>query len=268
MRLSATDAMTADSLHGSNGTRGGERAVLGVAGKVTRIVDAFRDGGDYLMLDDIVGITGFPRSTSSRILRQLIDEGWIEHNARGYRIGPGLSALTADSTKNERLRAAAGVALNGLHAFTGAVAHLTVLDGGLVVYLDKIGGKAESSIASRVGGRILASESPSGMAMLSYLSEDEISMRLGRYLDSVRLATVRAEALRIRHNRMPFVYKETLTPQRTYSIAVPIVVRGDAMAAISLGSRCTLSRTESYPLLRRAAQHIAENLGGEQMPSA
>lgn len=261
MRVSVTDVETGDRPQSLLSLGSEDKPALGVAGKVTRIIDAFRDGDEFLMLDDIIRTTGFPRSTSFRILRQLISDGWIDHDARGYSIGPGLSALTADPTRNGRLRTAAGGPLNALHAFTGAVVHLVVLDGGLVHYLDKIGGKVAPSIPSCVGARIPASGSVSGMALLSHLSGEEIERRLRRYITQAELMTVQADALRIRQQRMPFAYMENFVPYKITSMAVPVLVEGEAVAAISLASRVPLSRAESFPPLRRAAKHIADSFG-------
>ena len=74
-------------------TESGRRSV-GVVGKVTRIVDACTHAEGRIRLDDIIRVTGLPRSTTFRILKQLVAEGWIEHDKRGYGIGPKLPAPT------------------------------------------------------------------------------------------------------------------------------------------------------------------------------
>lgn len=55
--------------------------------RFTAIIDAFGDAAGGLTLDQIAGRTGLPRSTTHRILDQLVRLRWLTHAGRGYRLG-------------------------------------------------------------------------------------------------------------------------------------------------------------------------------------
>jgi DNA-binding IclR family transcriptional regulator len=233
---------------------------VGVVGKVTRIIDSFAGEEDRLMLDDIMRITGFPRSTTFRILKQLATEGWVEHDERGYRIGPSLSALTASSVAYSSLRSAAAAALNALHALTGAVIHLSVLEGDMLHYLDKIGGKVAPSIPSRVGGRKRAYESISGLVMLSQLPGEEADRLLAGCGDASDREALQRRLGQIRQQKPVFAFVEDEGPLRITYTAAPIMLRRRPIGAVSLATRGTLTRSHAVPPLLRTVGQIAENL--------
>lgn len=113
-----------------------------VAERFTQILDVFTSGPDRMFLEEITAATGLPRSTVFRLLTQLVDLHWVEHDSRGY--GPGLRMQTMARPRDySQLRAAAAGMLNDLQIGTGGVAHLTVLEGSSVYFLDRIGGRGQ-----------------------------------------------------------------------------------------------------------------------------
>lgn len=146
---------------------GGHRSVLGRAAVV---IDAFSDAR-ALSLDDLTARTGLPRSTVYRLSEQLREVGWIERVAAGYRIGLRLfeiGGLAADAT---RLRAQACTWLYQAQQQSAQVVHLGILDGDEVVYIDKVG-PARSEVPTRIGGRLPATRTAIGRALLSAQPED------------------------------------------------------------------------------------------------
>ncbi|HNM11017.1 MAG TPA: helix-turn-helix domain-containing protein, partial [Mycobacterium sp.] len=63
--------------------------------RFTAIIDAFDDAAGGLTLDQIAGRTGLPRSTTHRILDQLVRLRWLTHAGRGYRLGARAAAWGA-----------------------------------------------------------------------------------------------------------------------------------------------------------------------------
>lgn len=137
-----------------------------VAERFTQILDVFASGPDRMFLEEITAATGLPRSTVFRLLTQLVDLHWVEHDSRGY--GPGLRMQTMARPRDySQLRAAAAGLLNDLQIGTGGVAHLTVLEGSSVYFLDRIGGAASAGIPSQVATRLPAESTVSGRALLA-----------------------------------------------------------------------------------------------------
>lgn len=244
----------------AQGTTSRRRTPLGVVGRVTRVLYAFSDAPARLMLEDITLLTGLPRSTAFRILGQLVDEGWIEHDTRGYHLGPQAPSLTGRPGDHQEIRVAASAGLNELHAASGAVAHLSVLEGDRVHYLDKIGGSAARNVPSRVGARLLASDTVSGCALLSTRPPEYVDQTLGKRLDSDQLRQLHRDlaAARQRHGVVYFPAHPTTGIE---SIAAPVLSpSGMAVAAVSLAGMGDLSPARIKPLLLSQTRRIAEAL--------
>ena len=242
-------------------------ARLGVVERVTQILDAFTDAPGHLLLEDITRITGLPRSTAFRILRQLGDQGWVEHSSRGYRLGHRTSMLAASANDHEEIRAAASVPLNDLQLATDAVAHLSVLEGGVVHYLDKVGAAAASTVPSRVGARINATDTVSGMSLLAYLSPERVDSLLstapGVRDRSLDLAVLHRDLAMIRQRQGVAVWSGETRATGISSIAAPILGPRGPVAAVSVAARRPLSPGVIAPLVLGAARRISRSLDPE-----
>lgn len=146
--------------------------------RVTEILNVFMLGSERVTLDDITDHTGLPRSTAFRLLGQLVDLHWLEHDRSGYRIGPRWQWIGTRFENNSALRSAASPVINDLFAATGAVVHLGVLEGAWVHYLDKLGGTAARTVDSQVGARIEATRSTIGRAILAQLVPETVDALL------------------------------------------------------------------------------------------
>ena len=245
-----------------------ERAArLGVVERVTQILDTFTDAPGRLLLEDITRITGLPRSTAFRILRQLIDQGWVDYDAPGYRLGTRLSMLAACTLDYEDVRAAASVALNELQLATGAVVHLSVLEGGVVHYLDKVGGAAAASVPSRVGARIVASDTVSGRSLLACLPPERVDSLItaarGNNVQGLDLPALHRELALIRQHQGIAVSSGEHRRSGITSIAAPVLGPRGPIASISVAARGPLASTAVAPLTLRAARAVARNLNPE-----
>ncbi|NYG59887.1 DNA-binding IclR family transcriptional regulator [Nocardioides daedukensis] len=227
----------------------------GVIERLTDILDVFTHGPDHLFLEEVSGLTGLPRSTTFRLLRQLVEMQWIDHDERGYRLGPRMHAVGRRVFDHAHLRAAAANVLNELHLATSAVVHLVVLDGNAVVYLDKVGGPAGASIPSRVGIQIRAHRTISGLAILGCMHPEEVD----RLYDEPGSISPRARA-RL-HRRLGPIRRRhglALTPadMRTdmRAVAAPVTGPHGPLGAISVALRGPDAPVEKFaPMVRRAA---------------
>ncbi len=147
----------------------------GVAERMTQILDVFAAGPETILLEDIIRITELPRSTAYRLLQQLVALGWLRNAEPGYHLGVrSLSLGTGGGASFDHLRAAAATALSRVHIETRAVAHLAVLDGPTVRYLDKIGGAFAESVPSHIGKKLPAHQSICGISLLARLTPEEV----------------------------------------------------------------------------------------------
>jgi len=240
--------------------------------RMTLILDAFTGRSVRLTLEDVARHTGLPRSTAHRILDQLVRQRWLEHNSYGYALGPRALSLGGRDSGHGKIREAAAPLLHELQITTGLVAHLAVLDGAHVFYLDKVGGRFASSVPSRVGGRAPAHSTALGKAMLAWLEPEQVDARLGGALNRLtnrtigELATLHQELHRIRRRRgLAFERGETFP-----GIAcVAAAIRGPEgpVAGISLVGDIRTPLENVAPLVAAAAREASQTLFPSTAPA-
>lgn len=142
--------------------------------RMTLILDAFEGRSSRLTLEDVACRTKLPRSTAHRILDQLVRLDWLEHGSAGYGLGGRALGLGGGDSGHGDLRHAAAPILHALSLRTGLVAHLAILEGKDVVYLDKVGGRFAALVPSRVGGRAPAHTTAVGKSMLAMMEPEMV----------------------------------------------------------------------------------------------
>ncbi|MFE3542954.1 IclR family transcriptional regulator [Nocardia sp. NPDC059177] len=142
--------------------------------RMTLILDAFDGRASRLSLEDVADRSRLPRSTAHRILHQLVQLSWVEHTEFGYRLGGRALGLGGGDDGRGEIRAAAAPLLHELHLQTGMVVHLSLLEGGDSVYLDKVGGRFAGQVPSRVGGRGPAYATAAGKSILAWLAPEAV----------------------------------------------------------------------------------------------
>ncbi|MET7896556.1 IclR family transcriptional regulator [Streptomyces mirabilis] len=241
--------------------------------RMTKILECFEGAHTRLLLEEVCRRTGLPRSTSHRILEQLVQLQWVEHTRSGYHLGRRVRSWGARESGHSALRAAAAPRLHDLSVRTDLVVHLAVLDATFVEYLDKVGGRRAAAVASRVGGRAPAHCTALGKAMLAWLPPEEID---ALYEDGVPAATdgsitdlahLHRELGRIRSTSGVAIERGECVE----SIAcVGAAIRGPEgpVGAISLVGRKVSPLERVAPLVHDVAQRIALDLFGAESARA
>jgi IclR family KDG regulon transcriptional repressor len=123
---------------------------------------------DGLGVVDVARRLGVDKSQASRTLRALADHGLAERDAasRAYRLGPRVFAYAALVSERRLLRNAPPV-LDGLVTALGERAHLTVLDGPMVLTLLSHSPAHAVQAAGWVGRTVPAYCSAAGCALLT-----------------------------------------------------------------------------------------------------
>ncbi|MCL2535281.1 MAG: helix-turn-helix domain-containing protein [Nocardiaceae bacterium] len=232
--------------------------------RMTAIVDAFTDPNSDLNLDQISHRAGLPRSTTHRIVVDLIDLGWLERSGRDYRLGWRALGAVGPQAVHARVRVGAHDILQELFLRTGMVIHLGVLDGGHEYFLDKIGGPFSRTLRSRVGARFAAHRGAGGRSMLALLRPEEVDDLIGTALEVPQpeatwtVPSLHAELARIRE-RKGIAFESLTTPSGSVG-SVGCAVRSRDGVAVSLclaGDGRTVRPDSVVPLVREAAHALA-----------
>lgn len=240
--------------------------------RMTLILDAFDGRCDRLALEDVARRTQLPRSTTHRILDQLVRLRWLERTAGSYALGQRPLGFTDRGGSYADLREAAAPLLHELLMKTGMVVHLAILDGADVYYLDKVGGRFVAKVPSRVGGRLPAHTTALGKSMLAWLEPEEVESRLDGAVGKLtghtigEFATLHQEFNRIRQRQgLTFEYEEC-SPG---ICCVAAAIRGPEgpLGSVSLvGDRRALLEKVA-PLVVDAARRVTGALGAHKSVS-
>lgn len=240
--------------------------------RAARLLRALGEAGRPLSAGELAAAVGLPRPTVYRLLQTLCAEGWVAQNGRSFVIGSAVLWLAARRLDQLELRTVGRPVLQELRDRTGETVHLGVLEGGRVVYVEKLESPGPLRMASMVGRIVPAHSTALGKAMLAYLPREEVEQVIQRHglvrrtphtiTDPARLFQELA-AVRARGFSVDNVENE----EGIRCVGAPIFDhRGRVAGALSVsGSVATISleraRRELGPLVRDAARRISEAMG-------
>ncbi|EMR00254.1 IclR family protein transcriptional regulator [Paeniglutamicibacter gangotriensis Lz1y] len=236
-----------------------------MAARMTLIMEAFEPFNAKFLLDEITERTKLPRSTTHRILDQLVQFGWVEHTPEGYGMGWRTMKYRSHDSVNGRIRAESAPLLHELQMRTGMVVHLAVLDGLNIHYLDKLGGRAAVSVPSRVGGSNSAHGTALGKSMLAWMDPEDLDELYKDGLPQTTQNTIKdpqmlyAELSRIRR-RGGLAYESGESFDGVACVAASIRDRHEPLASISLVGRTQDPLERMAPLVLDAARRVSEAL--------
>lgn len=236
-----------------------------MAGRITLILETFEPRTAKLSLDEIASRAQLPRSTTHRILDQLVQLGWLEHAPDGYGMGWRSWKFFDNDNGHNRIRAEAAPLLHSLQVSTGMVVHLAVLDGSNIHYLDKVGGRSAGSVPSRVGGNNPAHSTALGKAMLAWKDPEQVDELFKNGLRPLTRQTINdshklyAELNRIRR-RGGLAHESGESFEGIACVAAAIRSRREPVASISLVGRSKDPIERMAPLVIDAARQVSSAL--------
>ncbi len=223
-------------------------------------------------LESLSASAGLSRSTTHRLLTTLVQGGYLRHAARpraGYSLGPKLIELGFRAHAGLHLPSLARPYLEQLAEDSRETVHLGVLDGAMVVYIDKVPGKRELQMASQIGARVPAQSTALGKALVSTLPREDWLRSFtpglwrtahtitdpARFVEEIDRAARQGYALDLEENE-PGIR----------CIAAPIRdAAGQGVAAVSLSSAVLYLTDERLqeliPLVQATARQISRELG-------
>ncbi|BBX66005.1 IclR family transcriptional regulator [Mycobacterium saskatchewanense] len=245
--------------------RSDKAARSGVVERVTQVMEVFGPHRQSARLEEVAEHAALPRSTTFRILRQLVEMGWLEHGPDGFRLGTRLRELHGCTVDYTDVRAAASPVLTDLNLTTGAVSHLGVLEGSFVHYLDKVGGVAAHSVPSQVGARLGAEETVTGRALLAQLPPEDVDRR---YAADGRRACGDGMSIEQLHRRLDLVRRRRGLAFSSAegcamgisSVAAPVLGSQGVVAAISVAARRNMRLEAIGPVVAAAARTTSTRL--------
>ncbi|KQY54283.1 MULTISPECIES: IclR family transcriptional regulator [unclassified Nocardioides] len=233
--------------------------------RMTLIMECFSARAASRTLEDVAAATHLPRSTTHRILVDLVRLGWLALGTEGYCLGHRQLMFGGGDEGHGRLREATAETLHDLALRTGMVVHLAVLSDSEIHYLDKVGGRFAAQIPSRVGGRAPAHSTALGKAMLAWLSPEQVDLQLegslGRLTNRTisRLPTLHQELGRIR-SRHGLAFERGECFPDIACVAAAIRSPEGPVASISLCGEAGVPLEKVAPLVAHAARATAEEL--------
>ena len=175
--------------------RTAERIPDVVVARVSAVLGAFDDRHRHLRVSEISRRAGLPMSTTSRLVAELVGYGLLDRDGPALRIGARLAEVGALAARQRSLRAIARPHLSDLSAATGQSAHLAVLAGAEVIYLETVAGGAGPRLPSEVGGRLPAHACAMGKALLAYGDRAAVDLICRSVLAATGPRTVTAPAV-------------------------------------------------------------------------
>lgn len=151
--------------------------------KALGILELFGESPGDLTLTQIGERLGMSKPTAFRIINVLEQSDYLERvpGSQAYRLGLKIHRLGSLVESTTAIQTVARPFLQTLAESSHETVHLTVLNKGEALYLDKIEGKHSVRVVSRVGQRLPAHCSGVGKVLLAHLPEDEIDTIIGQH---------------------------------------------------------------------------------------
>jgi IclR family transcriptional regulator, KDG regulon repressor len=135
-------------------------------------------------IGDLAAALGVHHSTALRLVHTLrANKLLLEEPDHSYRLGSGIFALANRALEQIDLRDVAKPYMRKLGAATSETVHLGILEGGSVVYVDKVEARQAVRMYSRIGATAPLHCTGVAKAVLAYQNEDYLS----RLLETIEL---------------------------------------------------------------------------------
>jgi DNA-binding IclR family transcriptional regulator len=245
------------------GAGGGES----VLDRAVRVIETLTADSPALTVSEIARRSGLHVATASRLVAALVGHGLLARRPDGrVAVGVRLWELGSRASPALGLREAAMPFLEDLHAVVGHHVQLGVLEGGEVLFLERLSAPGAVVNYTRIAGRLALHASSSGVVLLAHapreLQERVLAGPLERFTphtvtDPARLRTLLAEVRRTGAAVLGgHVHEEAA------GVAVPVRDSGDAVvAALSVIVPNDGQAHLRVPLLQAAARGVRRTLG-------
>jgi len=241
----------------------------GTVGKALEILDAVAAFGRPVRFSELLADSPYPKATLHRFLQTLTKQKMLEHDAETgtYSLGIRLMRLAHTAWRNASLAPIARPFLQTLAAEVGANVHLAQLDGGQVLFVDKLRASDRYDTLAQVGQVAPAYCTGVGKAMLAFIAPKRLQIVLQqqsyyRYTPATHTSpeSLIAELDVIRSEGIAFDREEH--EQGINSIAAPILsTNGRVVGAVSIATAPSRFDTDGLLQFREALVATAGQIG-------
>lgn len=235
-----------------------------MAARLLAVLAAFDERHRSLTLTELAERAGLPVPTAHRLVGELVAGSALDRLDDGrYVIGRLLWEAGLLAPVQGRLRQVAEPFLHDVYAATMATVHLAVRDGGEVLYLHRMRGRASVPIVSTVGSRLPMHATGVGKVLLAHAPSDvhdRVFARLTRITPYtiVRPDVLDAQLARVRRDGVAATSEEMSLG--ACSLAVPVVRASDGEVAAAIGVVVATLKRDRQRLLG-ALQVAARGIG-------
>lgn len=225
----------------------------------------------FSFVDPVLGVSELgrrvklPKSTVHRLLGILVQEGFVERTPDDrYRLSLKLYEIGQEVVSTRVLRQVGHVPLERLHNDSGEAAHLAVLSGADVVYLDRLESPQMMGLFTKVGRRRAAHATSSGKVLLAYGSQADVDDVIAAGLPRLgpRTITTRTRLMQALADirKAGYAISADESAPGVVSIAAPIFDRlGACVAAVSVaGPLIRMPADRHDKLVRMVVRTAAE----------
>jgi len=165
---------------GRNSPRELKSSVQSLA-KGFRVLEAFSTANEEMTLSEIADVADLDAGTTFRMLNTLVELGYVTRvpDSRRFRLTLKILDLGFNAVARKDLRALVRPILRSLVGELGEAASFGVLDGGDVIYIERMrAGLTRLGADIRIGTTIPAAMSVIGRAILAFLPRDALDRAL------------------------------------------------------------------------------------------
>lgn len=237
------------------------------------LLDHFTSPDQMLSISELARRSGIPKSTTHRLVLDLIAWGALERGARGISLGVRIFELGSLVPSSTTLRELALPFAHNLNEVTKLTSNIAIRKGNEVLYIGKITSRTLKVPHSRVGGRARIHATALGKAILAFSDPEFVdSVLAGPLLPQTEKtitdpAELREELSHVRLEGVAYDVEESRLGLFCVSAPVFIGQGGVVAGAISVAGATELAIAERYaPAVLATAMALSSALGSARSP--
>ncbi|MEN3269851.1 MAG: hypothetical protein V7646_6745 [Pseudonocardia sp.] len=234
------------------------------------LLELFSVEDSQLSVSEMARRSGIPKSTTHRLVADLLAWGALERTPGGVRLGVRMFELGHLVPTQRSLRELAVPFAHNLNEVTGLTSNLAMRDGHDIVYVEKVSSRTLQVPHSRAGGRLPLHCTALGKAILAYSDPAFIESVLAGALRprSPRSITdpqlLRRELAHVRETKVAYDVEESQLG--LFCVAAPVFARRNTLVgAVSVTGATELTQAQRFaPAVRMTALALSRALDGVQ----
>jgi IclR family transcriptional regulator, acetate operon repressor len=238
--------------------------------KGLRLLDIFSVSNVELSISELARRSGIPKSTTHRLVTELVNCGALERGPRGVRLGVHLLEL-GHLVPAQRLREVAIPFAHNLNEVTDLTSNLAIRDGQDIVYVEKISSRSLRVPHSRAGGRLPMHCTALGKAILAHSDREFVESVLDGDLKALAPKTIvdadvlRKELAAVRERKVAYDIEESRIG--LFCVAAPIFAHRNVVGAISVTGATALAHAQRFaPAVQTTAMALSRMLAMHRPP--